>query len=153
MSTAARVVRCPNCGRKNRVPTTAEGRPECGNCHARLPWIADADDESFAEIAERASIPVVVDLWATWCGPCRMVSPALEKVATDLAGTIKLVKVDIDTSPRVAQRFEVMAVPTLMVLDHGEILARQAGAVPAPVLHKWITGALARGSRPQAAAP
>ncbi|MBR7829615.1 thioredoxin [Actinospica sp. MGRD01-02] len=152
MSTAARVVRCPNCGRKNRVPPTGRGRPDCGNCHSPLPWIADADDETFGEVAERATIPVVVDLWATWCGPCRMVSPALEKVATDLAGTIKLVKVDIDASPRLAQRFEVMAVPTLMVLDHGEILARQAGAANAPVLHNWITDALTRGSRPRTAA-
>jgi thioredoxin 2 len=146
MTTAAHIVRCPHCGRKNRVPPTGEGRPTCGNCRQPVPWIVDADDAGFAETAERAGVPVLVDLWATWCAPCRMVSPALEKVATDLAGKIKLVKVDVDASPRTARRFEVMAVPTLLVLDRGEVLARQAGAANAPALHKWVEQALA--SRP-----
>jgi thioredoxin 2 len=98
--------------------------------------MVDAGDDDFTEVAERADIPVVVDLWATWCGPCRMVSPALEKVATDLAGRIKLVKVDVDKNPRLSRRFEVQAVPTLLVLDQGETVARQAGA--APVLRQWV---------------
>ena len=81
-----RIVRCERCGRKNRVPAAASGSPRCGNCHAPLPWIADADNESFAEIAEQSAVPVVVDLWASWCMPCKMVSPALEQVARELAG-------------------------------------------------------------------
>ena len=84
-------VQCVHCGRQNRVPAVANGVPRCGNCHEPLPWIADADDDTFADVAERASIPVLVDLWAQWCGPCRQVSPALEQVARDLAGRIKLV--------------------------------------------------------------
>ena len=117
--TATRTVKCENCGRMNRVPASAQGRPRCGNCKAFLPWIADAGDEDFAEIAENATVPVLVDLWASWCGPCRMVSPALEQLAREKAGQVKLVKVDIDRAPKLAQRFSVQAVPTLMVLIPG----------------------------------
>ncbi len=123
---------CDQCGRENRLPAAAEGTPNCGNCGSPLAWIADAGDDDFAEVAERAKPFVLVDLWATWCGPCRTVSPALEQVAHDLAGRIKLVKVDIDQSPRLAQRFQVQAVPTLLLLDKGEVIARQAGAAPRP---------------------
>ncbi|MFK4098503.1 thioredoxin [Streptomyces sp. NPDC019531] len=138
----ATTVTCPHCGRGNRVPAAAEGRPKCGNCKQPLPWVVDAGDDDFAEVVEEATVPVVVDLWATWCGPCRMVSPALEKVAGDLAGRIKLAKVDIDKNPRLSQRFEVQAVPTLLVLDRGETVARQAGAAPAPALRQWVEQSL-----------
>jgi thioredoxin 2 len=100
-------VQCANCGRQNRVPAVAEGVPRCGNCHEPLPWIADADDDTFTDVAERASIPVLVDLWAQWCAPCRQVSPALEQLARDLAGRLKLVKVDVDRAPQTAARFGV----------------------------------------------
>lgn len=136
-------VTCPHCGRTNRIPVAADGRPRCGHCKQPVPWIVDAGDDDFADVADNATQPVLVDLWATWCGPCRMVSPALEQVARDLAGRIKLVKVDIDKNPRLSQRFEVQAVPTLLVLDHGKTLARQAGAAPAPVLRSWVEQALA----------
>jgi thioredoxin 2 len=132
------VVKCANCGYRNRVPAAAPGVPRCGHCHQPLPWIADADDDTFAEIAEGASIPVVVDMWAPWCGPCRMVSPALEQVATELAGRIKLVKVNVDNSPQLQQRFNVMAIPTLMVLRYGQVAAQRAGAVPAASLRAWV---------------
>ncbi|MGC5562743.1 thioredoxin [Streptomyces sp. FR-108] len=141
-TTATATVTCPHCGRGNRIPVAAEGSPKCGHCGQPLPWIVDAGDDDFTEVVERATPPVVVDLWATWCGPCRMVSPALEQVARDLAGRIKLVKVDVDKNPRLSQRFEVQAVPTLLVLDRGRTLARQAGAAPAPVLRKWVEQAL-----------
>ncbi|MCW7940792.1 thioredoxin [Streptomyces hygroscopicus] len=143
------IVNCLNCGRGNRVPVAAEGLPNCGSCESPLPWVVDAFDADFDEIAAEATPPVLVDLWATWCGPCRMVSPALEQVAKELAGRIKLVKVDIDRNPRLGSRFAVQAVPTLLVLDHGEVIARQAGAAPAPVLRQWVEQATA-GRRPAA---
>ncbi|WP_188304567.1 thioredoxin [Streptomyces sp. CBMA123] len=141
-------VACVNCGRTNRVPAAAAGSPRCGNCRAPLPWIAEADDADFGEVAGQADLPVLVDLWATWCGPCRMVSPALEQVAKDLAGRIKLVKVDIDTSPNLARRFEVQAVPTLLILDHGRPVARQTGAAPANALRQWVDESLSASHGP-----
>ena len=136
--TAIQLVTCPHCGRRNRVPAAARGIPRCGNCHRPLPWIVDAGDDSFAEIAEAASLPVVVDMWAPWCGPCRMVSPALSQIATELAGRVKLVKVNVDQSPRLQQRFSVQAIPTLLVLKHGQVMAQQTGALPLARLGAWV---------------
>jgi len=138
------IATCPNCSQKNRLPETAAGRPRCGSCKNWLPWIVDATDENFTEHAEKATIPVLVDFWATWCGPCKMVDPVLKDLASKRAGQVKLVKVDIDKSPAVARRFEVQAVPTLLVLNSGEVVARQAGAAPAHVLGPWLDTALNR---------
>lgn len=137
-------VRCANCGKQNRVPVAAAGVPRCGNCHRPLPWIVEADDDTFADVAERASIPVLVDLWAQWCGPCRQVTPALERVARDLAGRLKLVKVNIDLAPKTQARFDVQAVPTLLLMRGGKVIDRQAGAAPAAALRAWVEKALAR---------
>ncbi|OZC95438.1 thioredoxin [Rhodococcus sp. 06-235-1A] len=137
-------VKYAHCGKINRVPAAADGTPRCGNCHEPLPWIAAARDEDFAAVAEQSSVPVLVDLWATWCGPCRMVSPALEQLAGERAGRIKLVKVDVDAAPLTSERFTVRAVPTLLVMDRGEVLARQAGAAPVPQLREWLDRALSK---------
>src|SRR6266571_2080986 len=134
----AELIGCENCGRRNRVPAAATGIPRCGNCHQPLPWIADAGDDTFAEVAEAATIPVVVDMWAPWCGPCRMVSPALEQVARELAGRVKLVKVNVDEAPNLQRRFTVQAIPALMVLRKGRVLAQRAGAAPAKDLRAWV---------------
>jgi thioredoxin 2 len=105
--------------------------------------VVDAGDADFGEVAERSPVPVLVDLWATWCGPCRAVSPALERLAAAFAGRVKLVRVDVDAAPQLARRFGVQAVPTLLVLDRGEVVTRQAGAAPEPALRAWLEGALA----------
>src|ERR1700728_4865318 len=127
---AAELIRCRHCGRNNRVPAAAAGIPRCGNCHQPLPWIADADDTTFAEVADAASLPVVVDLWAPWGGPCRMVSPALEEVGGTLAGRVKLVKGNVASAPQIQKRFAVLAIPTLVLLRQGQVGARRSGAAP-----------------------
>ena len=137
------LISCPSCGKTNRVPAQATGHPRCGNCKADLPWIVAAGDSDFAAVAEQSPVPVLVDFWAAWCGPCRMVSPVLDKLARERPGKIKLVKVDVDKSPGLSRRFDVQAIPTLMVLVNGKVAARQAGAAPAEVLRSWLDKALA----------
>jgi thioredoxin 2 len=137
-----RVVVCANCQTKNRVPAAAGGAPQCGRCHAPLAWIADATDDDFADVVEKATIPVLVDIWAPWCGPCRMVSPALEQLASEMAGQLKLVKVNTDENPRVSQRFNVSSIPTLLLLNEGVVVDQQIGAAPAATLRTWLQGNL-----------
>jgi thioredoxin 2 len=127
----------------NRVPAAASGTPRCGHCHQPLPWIADARDDTFAEIAEAATVPVIVDMWAPWCGPCQMVSLALAQLATELAGRVKLVKVNVDDSPKLQQqRFGVQAIPSLMVLRNGQVVSRRSGAAPVADLRAWAEQAI-----------
>jgi thioredoxin 2 len=137
------IIRCASCGTKNRVPAAAAGTPSCGSCHQPLPWLAEAGDRTFSEVVEQARLPVLVDFWAPWCGPCRMVSPALEQIATDMAGRIKLVKVNVDNAPALQQRFGVQSIPTLMVFRRGQVAASQIGAAPADRLRAWVDKALA----------
>jgi thioredoxin 2 len=141
------LIACPSCGKTNRIPAQAAGRPRCGNCKTELPWIVNAGDADFAPIAEQSPVPVLVDFWADWCGPCRMVSPVLDKLARERPGRIKLVKVDVDKAPGLSRRFDVQAIPTLMVLVDGKVAARQAGAAPADVLRSWLDGALSGVAR------
>jgi thioredoxin 2 len=146
MTASTNVVRCEVCGRKNRVPPAAAGSPRCGHCHSPLPWITEAGDDDFAEVVEASAIPVLVDLWAPWCGPCRMVSPALEHLARERAGQLKLVKVNVDDAPKLAQRFSVQGVPTLLVMVGVRELARQVGAAPEHLLRSWLEQSLERAS-------
>ena len=131
------VVACPACGTRNRVPVSASGTPNCAKCHAHLPWIVAADDASF-DSAIDSKVPVLLDLWAPWCAPCRMVSPILERLASENAGRLKLVKVDVDESPRIMTRFGVQAIPTLVILKDGEEASRQQGAGSRAQLSAWI---------------
>ena len=133
------VVVCSNCQTKNRVPGVANGIPRCGKCHTPLPSV-NATDTDFASVAEGATIPVLVDVWAPWCVPCRMVSPALEQLAGELAGRLKP-KVNADDSPAVSNRFEC-AIPTLVLLSRGEVIDKQVGAAPIAYLRTWVTSKL-----------
>jgi thioredoxin 2 len=140
------VIECPSCGKKNRVPAAAGGRPRCARCHEDLPWIAEAGDDDFPDVVERASLPVVVDLWAPWCGPCRAISPALEDIARRLRGRVKLVKVNVDESPATAHRFGVQGIPTLLLFRGGKLVDRSVGARGADQLQAWIEPLLADAS-------
>ncbi len=137
------VVACPACGKTNRIPAAASGEPRCGACRAPLPWLVSAGDEDFDLIVSQAPLPALVDLWAPWCGPCRLVGPALEQAARVFAGRLKAVKVNVDEAPRVSARFGVQSIPTLLVTEGGKVVARQTGALPADALVSWVERALA----------
>jgi thioredoxin 2 len=139
----ADIVRCDNCGTKNRVPASASGVPKCAKCGEALPWVTEAGDDDFDQVVGAARLPVVVDLWAEWCGPCRMVSPALEQLAHQMAGRLKVVKVNVDTSPALSQRFDARSIPTLLLVRNGEVVSRQVGAAPAHAIKQWVDSALA----------
>lgn len=131
------VIRCPHCQKANRVRPVADGIPRCASCHQPLPWVVSADQDGFdAEIT--ASVPVVVDFWAPWCGPCRMISPVVERLANRYAGRLKLVKVNVDENPGLAARYGAMSIPLLVVFQGGHEAARQVGAVPEARLAGWL---------------
>jgi len=102
--------------------------------------VSDADFE--AQVL-KATEPVVVDFWAEWCGPCRMIAPALEEIAGTLGGKVKIVKLNVDESPATAQKYGIMSIPTLMLFKNGELASRQIGAAPKQKLEQWITSAAA----------
>jgi thioredoxin 2 len=135
------VVRCPTCGTRNRVPAVAKGTPRCASCHHDLPWLVEASGHDFTSVVD-TRVPVLVDLWAPWCGPCRLVAPGVARVADELAGALKVVKVNVDEAPAVARRFGVQGVPTLLVLRHGRLVDRYVGALPPDRLLAWVRTAL-----------
>ena len=122
------VITCPSCTTKNRVPDIASGKPQCAG---------------FTQVVKGSSLPVVVDLWAPWCGPCRMVAPELEKLASERAGELRVVKVNVDEAPGVSARLGVQGIPTLLLFDDGNEVGRQVGALPGPALRSWIDDTLA----------
>ncbi|WP_265446567.1 thioredoxin [Flexivirga meconopsidis] len=136
-STDGTVIKCPHCGTANRVRPIAKGIPRCAKCHRPLPWVVTADQSSF-DAETTSSVPVLVDFWAPWCGPCRMISPVLEKLAARYAGKLKVVKVNVDENPALAQRFEALSIPLLVLIEDGKPVDRQVGAVPESQLVAWI---------------
>jgi thioredoxin 2 len=133
----ANVVVCPSCGVRNRVPVAAAGVPRCPACHSDLPWLVDATVTNFDTVID-SRLPVLVDLWAPWCGPCRMLAPAVERSAEEFAGRLKVVKVNVDQAPGISARLGVQSIPTLLLLRQGRIVARQVGALPESQLLSWI---------------
>jgi thioredoxin 2 len=129
----ATIVTCGACGQRNRV---AAGRSadeaRCGRCKRSLglATVAAVTDATYAREVEGSGLPVVVDCWAPWCGPCRMVAPVLEDLAAELAGRVKFVKVNTDENPAVAARFSISSIPTLLLVRGGQLSGRVIGAQP-----------------------
>ena len=119
--------------------------PHCGNCGKPLPWLVNATDATF-EVEAKSSVAVVVDLWAPWCGPCRFVGPILEQLSRELAGRIKVVKVNVDENPALSMRFDARSIPTLVVMRNGRVVDRIVGALPKPELSVRLTPHLLRRS-------
>ena len=137
------VVSCPGCGTRNRVLNDTAGRPRCSRCHLDLPWLVEVGADEFDSVVGRSTLPVLVDLWAPWCGPCHAVAPALEQLSVDLAGVLRVVKVNVDESPGVSARLGVQGIPTMVLFADGDEVARQVGALPAAALRGWVDEALA----------
>jgi thioredoxin 2 len=135
------IVGCRTCGRKNRVPFSASGA-KCGGCGTPLSPAGEPieapDAGSFEALVRAAVLPVIVDFWAPWCGPCRMVAPELERVAAANAGRYLVVKVNTDAVPELGERFRIRSIPTMAVFEGGREVARTSGARPAADIEAFV---------------
>ena len=133
---------CPNCGKRNRLKYEGLGQTfRCGQCKNELPSprepIDIKSDLGFDALTSRSALPVLVDFWAPWCGPCKMVAPEFVKVARESAGHLVVAKVNTENLPNLSARFRITAIPTMVVFRNGMEVARQAGAMPAPEIRKF----------------
>lgn len=139
------VIACRTCGKKNRVAAAhLGGTARCGSCKAALTPISypiDVDTQTFDEIARDAPLPVLVDFWAEWCGPCRRAAPEVKRAAETMAGRALVVKVDTEAHPDLAARYQVSGIPNFLVLSNGRVVFQQAGLVDAAQMMRWLESA------------
>ena len=138
------LVACSSCQTMNRLKyASLERATRCGKCHTPLPFpaepIALTGTQLFDAVISHASVPVVVDFWAEWCGPCHMMAPEIDKVAQRAAGRALVLKVDTDANPELSQRYEIRSIPTIAVFFNGREAARVAGVQPAAAIEQLIT--------------
>ena len=131
-SAASQIVKCPNCGANNRVSTgAADKQAVCGRCKNPLPKFSSqpvtVTDANFSETVEKSSLPVLLDLWAAWCGPCRMIAPVIEQLAAELAGKVLVGKLNVDENKQTAANFHVQGIPTLLIIQNGWEVDRIVG--------------------------
>jgi thioredoxin 2 len=141
MSETARHIVCPHCDSVNRIPADKDARQaKCGRCHKALftgsPVAVSA--KSLATHIQRNDIPVLVDFWAAWCGPCKAMAPAYERLAAELEPEVRFLKVDTEAEQDLAARYNIRSIPTLMLFRKGQVLAQRAGAMDAQTLRAWL---------------
>jgi len=138
------ILKCPSCGAANRVSpdkVSASVEAVCGQCGAALGVTTHpvhVSDEEFQAQVTQSSLPVLVDFWAPWCGPCRMVGPSLEALAKELAGRVRIAKVNVDDNPVMAGQLGVRGIPTMVLFKDGQEVDRQVGALPKAEIRRWL---------------
>jgi len=142
------MVDCPACGATNRVPMNriqARQEPICGRCKGPLPVgkPQPVTDASFGQDVDQSPVPVLVDAWAPWCGPCHMIAPVIDELATELAGRVRVVKLNVDDNPQTAARFDLRSIPTLLVLKDGREIDRLVGVQPKQEIARRLQKAIA----------
>lgn len=140
MSESRHIV-CPHCDSVNRIPADKDARQgKCGRCHKSLftGGAIAVSAKSFDVHIHHNDIPVVVDFWAAWCGPCKMMAPIYEQVAAEMEPELRFLKVDSEREPQLTERYNIRSIPTLMVFRKGSILGQRAGAVDGGTLRTWL---------------